>query len=684
MNITMYIISFLIGRTTIFGVFSLFVSTYTILLLGNRRNNIKKMEFYINIGLVYVGLLSSARGNLLLRNTLMLLFILVIHIVISSTKSKCTIYSRSIMNFLVVLFSYVSIVFIKGEDIYYLVIGMFESSISYFFTFVLMPGTLFIQSKYLYAKRVNAKELTSILILISGCMYGIAGIYVGIFNLHVISIMVFLLIVSSILGMEYSILMAFIITFMQIILGVRMSIEVAMMLMIGTLLSSFFKGLKIYNILGFLLGILIMRGTTYVELLVIDDIEVMYYNFLISSVIFYLVPYKLDIVAKNSLSDMMHREIIYSSNYNNNNIELINIDLINKIKEYEKLRNMFKKEYVKKINRNDKNSNKILESNYLLYNQYKYLISSIDSMFNRINSRIEFRNSVGRSILLELRSKRVKIKNVIVYKNERNKNEVLVRLKDEDELIRIKTITKIINDKLDNKMEYAKCDNLTVYYKEESKFKIQYSVGILKKGTNKLSGDSYLIFEDKQNNLNITLCDGMGSGETAHKHSRWTIELYENFVNSGVEKEGCIELLNSVLLINENKEIFSSLDTIEINRDEGILKSYKVGASGTYIIRNNKINVIESKALPVGIVNNIEVEIEESKIRKGDIIVMMTDGVVESNVDIKEKDGWVLEKVMKYKTQSANRISEYIVEQCKKEYNGNVKDDCTVIVIKVE
>ena len=50
----------------------------------------------------------------------------------------------------------------------------------------------------------------------------------------------------------------------------------------------------------------------------------------------------------------------------------------------------------------------------------------------------------------------------------------------------------------------------------------------------------------------------MGSGEKAQKNSNATIGLFENFIESGFDKETTIKIINSIVVLKSNEESFST------------------------------------------------------------------------------------------------------------------------------
>lgn len=693
-----FVISFFIGRSIILGLFNPFIPAYLILLIGTRRDK----EFYLNSLIVSVGLITSnylysfdvkLESELVFRNLAIIIIIVGINVLVSNKNIKLNLAKRGILNFIIVISSYLIVIIFRKNTIFYLISGVLESSISYFLTFLMASGIVFLQGKYRYVSRIKNKDLVSLLFIISIVLYGLKDIEIYNFNLLLVSLILIILMGIYVLSTEYAILTTFILLFVPVMFFGELSTESAMILMYGTLVSSSVKKNKLSIIISFLTGLITMQILVYFLVINQRDIINLYYNFIISSFIFYVLPYDFGKVVKNSFTNLMYNDITYISNYNNNNLELINIGINEGLEVFTNLSLVFKKEYIKQINKDNNregceacisNKERAIEGNYLLYKQYEYLYDNFKSLISNLNNKINFKESIEKSILIELKEKNIKVKKVLAFENENRKFEVLIKLKEDTTLLHTKIIDNIVKSKVEKDMEYVECKNLILYYKEKFNIKITHSTQSVKKTGSKFSGDTHSIFSDRKGGLNLTLCDGMGSGEIARKYSTLTIESYESFIKAGFDREKAISLVNSVLLINDEKEFFSSLDTILIDRYEKTLHSFKVGASATYIIRNKEIKSIESKSLPIGIINNVEVDYSKVSLEIDDIIIMATDGLIESNLALLDKKSWLLEVVNSTYSIRVEDLSRRILSKSKEIYGENIKDDSTVIVIKVK
>ena len=92
------------------------------------------------------------------------------------------------------------------------------------------------------------------------------------------------------------------------------------------------------------------------------------------------------------------------------------------------------------------------------------------------------------------------------------------------------------------------------------------------------------------------------------------------------------------------------------------------------------IKKIESKNLPIGIVNKVELQVETLDINDGDIIVMCTDGILDSKEDNPE---WIEDFLKNITTNNVQKISDLLLAEAVDNSYGVVRDDMSIIVSKI-
>ncbi len=219
---------------------------------------------------------------------------------------------------------------------------------------------------------------------------------------------------------------------------------------------------------------------------------------------------------------------------------------------------------------------------------------------------------------------------------------------------------------------------------EEIKPSYKLSVGLAKckKNGSVISGDNFTNTALDDGKYLLAISDGMGTGEKASSKSKKVINTLENLLNTGVEKTSAVDIVNSVL-ITEEDEIFATLDAAIINLIDGSTEFIKVSSCPTYIKKENKVDMIQTAGLPIGILENMDVDLYGKKLEKGDIIVMVSDGIVDANTEYTPKELWITELLKAVKTENTQRLADIILQEAIDQNLGVAKDDMTVLVAKI-
>ncbi len=201
------------------------------------------------------------------------------------------------------------------------------------------------------------------------------------------------------------------------------------------------------------------------------------------------------------------------------------------------------------------------------------------------------------------------------------------------------------------------------------------------KNKSEVSGDSMLNIRLKDGKYLVAISDGMGTGTEAKKSSTQVMKMLENLLLSGFDKNISLELINQAL-INQNKETFATLDIAIIDLYLGNIEFIKSGACPTYIKNNRKIQIIKSNSLPTGMVDGNQLETFDKDIISGDIMLMCSDGILDANIEYKNKELWIKYLLEDIETNNTRKIANLVLNEAIDNNFGNIKDDMSVMVCK--
>jgi stage II sporulation protein E len=175
----------------------------------------------------------------------------------------------------------------------------------------------------------------------------------------------------------------------------------------------------------------------------------------------------------------------------------------------------------------------------------------------------------------------------------------------------------------------------------------------------------------------------MGSGPEAKEESKSTVDLVEKLIEAGFDEDVTVNTVNSIMGMRfAENEKYATLDLSKIDLYNGDGVFVKIGAAPSFIKRGREIKVINSKNLPFGLVDEVEVEIIKEVLKPGDILINVSDGILDINKFNSGKQTWI-EEYLKNINADPRELSGKILERAKELSNGIIKDDMTVIVSKV-
>ncbi len=176
----------------------------------------------------------------------------------------------------------------------------------------------------------------------------------------------------------------------------------------------------------------------------------------------------------------------------------------------------------------------------------------------------------------------------------------------------------------------------------------------------------------------------MGNGERAHYESNETLQLLQKILQSGIEEKVAIKSINSIFHLRTTDEIFSTLDLAMIDLKNASAKFLKIGSTPSFIKRGNKVIKIQASNLPMGILQEFEVDVVSEQLKAGDLLIMMSDGVFEGPKHVENYDLWMKRKIQELETDDPQEIADLIMEEVIRSRQGYIEDDMTVAVAKIK
>ncbi|MCL2188505.1 MAG: stage II sporulation protein E [Defluviitaleaceae bacterium] len=328
--------------------------------------------------------------------------------------------------------------------------------------------------------------------------------------------------------------------------------------------------------------------------------------------------------------------------------------------------------------------NRIAESRELVSQQLHGVAGIVQCLSDEIDISLKFHEGLEEEMILALLKHKIDVNSVIVMENKQGRYRVSISHRAcFNKNACNNDILPVLNAVLKRKMrpEGTDCDTrgdaCTVRFIEDQRLRISSGVAHRAKSS-RGSGDSYSFMELKNGTCLLALSDGMGSGERARRESEATVGLLEDFIESGFDKELAVRMINSVLVLKSNEESFATLDICSVDLYTGDSEFIKIGAASTFLLRGGKVRVIRSSSLPIGMLNEVDLEVTRHTLAHNDVILMVTDGITP---DI-EREQWLANTLAECRFRNPQDIADYVLSEAERAKDGK-KDDMTVLAARV-
>ena len=226
-------------------------------------------------------------------------------------------------------------------------------------------------------------------------------------------------------------------------------------------------------------------------------------------------------------------------------------------------------------------------------------------------------------------------------------------------------------------------DRCSFTFVSEDKQSLNIGISRTTKQDSKISGDSLVQTRLNDGKYLIALSDGMGSGKEAKKASKTAITMLEKLLSSGFDKDTSLRLINSSMLSLGKEDMYATLDIAVLDLYDKKLEFVKNGACPTFVKHNRNVEVLKSISLPSGIIDDIDLVVNDRELQDGDIIVMCTDGIIESSVEYTNKELWLKFLLEEIETDDVQKIADIVLKEAIDNCYGKPKDDMSIVVIKV-
>lgn len=332
-------------------------------------------------------------------------------------------------------------------------------------------------------------------------------------------------------------------------------------------------------------------------------------------------------------------------------------------------------------------NNRYIDQNKVLIEQIQALGRIIEDINLNIYKKPTFNSELEKILEEEIRDSRFDLNDILFVQLEGDYIEIYIEFYSLNSYERTEKIIDIVSNTLgygvENSLSYGSLEKTNALKLiKTNRYNTMTKISKASSSDDDISGDSFT-FGRVENTKYIAISDGMGTGEKANIESKSAIELLERMLELGTGREMALNSINNVLRAKSEDEIFTTLDIGFIDLYSGKLELVKSGAAPTFIKRKDQCIVVNSESLPIGMFNDVEYKVYEENLQDGDIVIMMSDGVMDANKKTSNSVKWMQDLIVNINSLNPQFISDEIFNTALLTNRNRIDDDMTLLVTKV-
>lgn len=215
---------------------------------------------------------------------------------------------------------------------------------------------------------------------------------------------------------------------------------------------------------------------------------------------------------------------------------------------------------------------------------------------------------------------------------------------------------------------------------------IDYSYQSINKYGEELCGDNVEVVQ-KKDGVILVLADGLGSGVKANILATLTSKIAVTMLREGLSIDDVLETITNTLPVCSKRQLaYSTFTIVDIkNTGEVYMIEYENPSSFSYRF-GKKFNLLKKERE----INNKKILETYFQMRKGDFLVVVSDGVIHAGVGELLNLGWQWENVDEYLENlvkledNSKAITQGLIDVCRSLYNEKAGDDTTVCTLTLK
>ncbi|NER41837.1 PP2C family protein-serine/threonine phosphatase [Bacillus megaterium NBRC 15308 = ATCC 14581] len=210
-------------------------------------------------------------------------------------------------------------------------------------------------------------------------------------------------------------------------------------------------------------------------------------------------------------------------------------------------------------------------------------------------------------------------------------------------------------------------------------------IGAISVPAKQMNGDYFHFVEEEHGGLSIAIADVIGKGIPAAMCMSMIKYAMDSLPDSRKNPSYVLESLNNIVERNVDPSMFITMFYGSYNPETNLFDYASAGHEPGfyYDAKADSFEDLEAKGLVLGVDRHVKYLQYEQQLSKGDMIVLLTDGVTECRTEegfIERLD--IIKLIRKYMHLSPQEIVESVYKELEKLQHFQLRDDFTLIILK--
>lgn len=220
-------------------------------------------------------------------------------------------------------------------------------------------------------------------------------------------------------------------------------------------------------------------------------------------------------------------------------------------------------------------------------------------------------------------------------------------------------------------------DRVRITAFERAEYGVKSAVCQLSRKKDSANGDFVTGCIDGSGCYYSIVSDGMGSGTRARIDSAFACGLLTKLLESGIDVQSAIELLNTSLMVKSSDESFATLDICKVDLYTGRTTIFKAGGADSFVKSGKTVTKIHGSSLPVGVAANPTVSSHSFIVGEDDVIIMTSDGA-----DLSEK--WLEQAFTRDSGGNINDLVKTVAGAARFNCEKGKEDDISIVALQIK